>query len=139
MANLKIFTEDIEQQAIDQINQLVELEAFEDAKVRIMPDVHSGSGCVIGFTADLGEKVIPNVVGVDIGCGMLVIELGQIDIDFEKLDNIIHTMISAGMSVHTRIDLSIYNQYIENLCCQEKLKNIEHIAASMGTLGGGWQ
>lgn len=68
MSDLKIFTDNIEPQALDQIYTLTKQPAFRDCKVRIMPDVHSGKGCVIGFTADLGDKVIPNIVGVDIGC-----------------------------------------------------------------------
>lgn len=68
MNNLKIFTDNVEQEALEQINTLLEQEAFKNCKVRIMPDVHAGKGCVIGFTADLGNKVIPNIVGVDIGC-----------------------------------------------------------------------
>ena len=66
--NLKIFTENIEGEALNQIHCLLKQEPFKDCKIRIMPDVHAGKGCVIGFTADLGEKVIPNIVGVDIGC-----------------------------------------------------------------------
>lgn len=66
--NLKIFTNNIEEKAVSQIYQLLEQPAFKDAKIRIMPDVHAGAGCVIGFTANLGDKVIPNIVGVDIGC-----------------------------------------------------------------------
>ena len=66
MSNLKIFTKNIEQEAINQIDLLLEQEPFKKCKVRIMPDVHAGKGCVIGFTADLGDKVIPNIVGVDI-------------------------------------------------------------------------
>ena len=76
MSNLKIYT-------------LIKQPAFANCKVRIMPDVHAGAGCVIGFTADLGDKVIPNIVGVDIGCGMLTVELGKIDIDFDRLDKAI--------------------------------------------------
>lgn len=64
MKNVKIFTENIEEQALNQINELVSQEAFKDSKIRIMPDVHAGKGCVIGFTGDLGDKVIPNIVGV---------------------------------------------------------------------------
>ena len=79
MKNLKIFTRNIEDAALNQINELLEQDAFKDAKVRIMPDVHAGKGCVIGFTGDLGDKVIPNIVGVDIGCGMLCVELGKVD------------------------------------------------------------
>ena len=81
MRNVKIFTNNVEGSAVNQIYTLVDQEAFKDSKVRIMPDVHAGAGCVIGFTADLGDKVIPNVVGVDIGCGMLTVELGRIDLD----------------------------------------------------------
>lgn len=81
MSNLKIFTENIEPEALNQVYTLIKQPAFADCKVRIMPDVHAGAGCVIGFTADLGEKVIPNIVGVDIGCGMLTVELGNIDLD----------------------------------------------------------
>ena len=86
MKDLKIFTENIEQTALDQINLLMEQDAFKKAKVRIMPDVHAGAGCVIGFTADLGDKVVPEVVGVDIGCGMSVSELGAVEIDYNRLD-----------------------------------------------------
>jgi RNA-splicing ligase RtcB len=70
--NLKIFTDNIEREALEQIHTLLEQEPFQDCKVRIMPDVHAGKGCVIGFTADLGNKVVPSLVGVDVGCGMLV-------------------------------------------------------------------
>ncbi|MBQ1960912.1 MAG: RtcB family protein, partial [Akkermansia sp.] len=69
--NLKIYTDEVDELAKKQISKLLAQPAFADAKVRIMPDVHAGKGCVIGFTADLGDKVIPNIVGVDIGCGML--------------------------------------------------------------------
>lgn len=62
MRNLKIFTNNIEQEAINQINELLEQEAFKDSKIRIMPDVHAGKGCVIGFAGNLGDKVIPNIV-----------------------------------------------------------------------------
>ena len=72
----KVFTENLEPGAKDQIIELLDQDFIEGAQVRIMPDVHQGMGCVIGFTADMGDKVIPNIVGVDIGCGMLVVELG---------------------------------------------------------------
>ena len=82
----KVFTNNIESETISQITNLLNQNFVENAKVRIMPDCHKGAGCVIGFTADLGDKVIPNLVGVDIGCGMEVVNLGQIEIDLEKLD-----------------------------------------------------
>ena len=68
--------------------------------MRIMPDVHAGAGCVIGFTADLGDKVILNIVGVDIGCGMLTVELGKIDIDFAMLDAAIRKRVPSGINTH---------------------------------------
>lgn len=152
MRDLKIFTDNIEQEAIDQINTLLEQPAFADCKVRIMPDVHAGAGCVIGFTADLGDKIIPNIVGVDIGCGMLTVELGRIDtgincktdssivnyvtdIDYEKLDNVIRTCIPSGRNVHEEINY-IFPE-LKNLRCYNKLKNIDWLERSMGTLGGG--
>lgn len=152
MRDLKIFTDNIEKEAIDQINTLLEQPAFADCKVRIMPDVHAGAGCVIGFTADLGDKVIPNIVGVDIGCGMLTVELGRIDtgingktdssivnyvtdIDYEKLDNVIRTCIPSGHNVHEEVK-DVFLE-LKKLRCYSKLKNIDWLERSMGTLGGG--
>ena len=147
MRDLKIFTDNIEQEAIDQINTLLEQPAFADCKVRIMPDVHAGAGCVIGFTADLGDKVIPNIVGVDIGCGMLTAELGRIDgsdnsivdyvtdIDYEKLDNVIRTCIPSGRNVHEEVKDAFLE--LKRLRCYSKLKNVDWLERSMGTLGGG--
>lgn len=134
MSNLKIFTDNIESEALNQINTLIEQPAFSNCKVRIMPDVHAGAGCVIGFTADLGDKVIPNIVGVDIGCGMLTVKLGNIDIDFEKLDNVIRRFIPSGRAVHNR---KIFEFCLHELYCYRELKNIDRIERSIGTLGGG--
>lgn len=100
-----------------------------------MPDVHAGTGCVIGFTADLGNKVIPSIVGVDIGCGMLVAELGKNYIDPKKLDDVIHARIPAGMAVHENPTLE--EDFLYNLTCKDFLHNIDWIVRSLGTLGGG--
>lgn len=132
--DIKIFTDNIEEQALDQIYTLAETPAFNGAKIRIMPDVHSGKGCVIGFTADLGDKVIPNVVGVDIGCGMLTSELGDIDIDFEKLDCLIREKVPSGMNVH---ETAVSYPGLKLLQCFDGLKNISRLERSLGTLGGG--
>ena len=134
MSNLKIFTDNIEPEALNQIYTLIKQPAFVDCKVRIMPDVHAGKGCVIGFTADLGEKVIPNIVGVDIGCGMLTAEIGKIDIDFEKLDNIIRQNIPSGRTVR---DYEVSFPEMEQLHCKDSLKNMNWLKCSLGTLGGG--
>lgn len=135
MADLKIFTQNIEPQALSQIYTLVSQPAFADCKIRIMPDVHAGAGCVIGFTADLGEKVIPNIVGVDIGCGMLTVELGQIDIDYAKLDSVIRMYIPSGRNVHGGATYPV--KTMKQLYCYDHLKNRNWIRCSLGTLGGG--
>lgn len=135
MKDLKIFTDNIEQEAIEQIDLLLEQEPFKDCKVRIMPDVHAGKGCVIGFTADLGNKVIPNIVGVDIGCGMLCVELGNIDLDLEKLDKVINENIPAGRNIREQKLIS-FNK-IDELYCLRELKETKKFNRAIGTLGGG--
>lgn len=145
MKDLKIFTTNIEDTAVNQINELLEQDAFKDSKIRIMPDVHAGKGCVIGFTGDLGDKVIPNVVGVDIGCGMLCVELGNIELDLEKLDKVIKKCIPSGMNVHQELSDIIPNfsyfineNNLKKLKCYKELKNKDNwLEKSMGTLGGG--
>lgn len=139
MADLKIFTDNIEETAVGQIMQLLAQPAFRDKKVRIMPDVHAGVGCVIGFTADLGDKVIPNIVGVDIGCGMHVIKLGKIYIDLKELDEFIHKNIPAGFASN-KSSFNGKNKKafdFKKLFCFKELTNINRIDLEIGTLGGG--
>lgn len=135
MSNLKIFAKTIEPSALEQVNNLLAQPAFSDSKVRIMPDVHAGAGCVIGFTANLGDKVIPNVVGVDIGCGMRVISIGVVDIDYAKLDSIIREKVPSGRNVHENV--YVYED-INDLYCFKHLHDVSRLHNSLGTLGGGW-
>lgn len=134
MKNLKIFTNNIEKEAIEQIDLLLEQDAFKNSKIRIMPDVHVGKGCVIGFTGDLGKKVIPNIVGVDIGCGMFCANLGKIDIDYKKLDDFIINNVPSGMNVN---ETKIADFDLTKLYCYDNLKNYKWIENSVGSLGGG--
>lgn len=134
MKDLKIFTDNIDDKAVEQINLLLEQDAFKDSKIRIMPDVHAGKGCVIGFTGDLGLKVIPNIVGVDIGCGMFCANLGKIDIDYKVLDDFINSNIPSGMNVN---DKKLVDFDLTRLRCFKSLKNLEWIENSLGSLGGG--
>lgn len=133
--NIKIYTDNIDALAQKQLGVLMSQPAFADAKVRIMPDVHAGKGCVIGFTADLGNKVIPNIVGVDIGCGMLTIKVGKRKPDFEALDDIMHRNIPSGMNVRKEA----YEEFpaLDELHCFERLEHIHRLRRSIGTLGGG--
>lgn len=130
-----VFTDLIEETASEQIRALCDQSFVEGCSIRIMPDVHAGSGCVIGFTADLGQKVIPNIVGVDIGCGMLTVELGAEPLDCAKLDQVIRTFVPAGPNIHEAPAATLPR--LKNLLIYDKLKNISWIENSLGTLGGG--
>ncbi len=134
MRDLKIFTDNIDEKAVNQIDLLLEQEAFKNSKIRIMPDVHAGKGCVIGFTGDLGDKVIPNIVGVDIGCGMFCANLGKVEIDFKKLDEFINNSIPSGMNVN---DTKIADFDLKQLYCYDDLIHNQWIENSIGSLGGG--
>ena len=135
MSNLKIFTDNIEPEALNQVYTLIKQPAFAECKVRIMPDVHAGAGCVIGFTADLGEKIIPNIVGVDIGCGMLTVELGNIDLDLATVDQIIRAKVPSGRNVHEGRPFPF--DRLKELRCYRELKDTKRLERSIGTLGGG--
>lgn len=123
----------VEQDAIDQIKRMCDYEFTKDSKIRIMPDVHAGKGCTIGTTMTVHNKVVPNIVGVDIGCGTYTVNLGNIDIDFEKLDEAAH-YVPSGTSVwegrQERFDLT-------QLRCYRSLKDTKRLERSLGTLGGG--
>ena len=134
MPNLKIFTDNISDEAKEEIDLLLEQEAFKKSKVRIMPDVHAGKGCVIGFTGALGNKVIPSIVGVDIGCGIFCANLGNIDIDLKKLDDFIKENIPSGMNVNKN---KVADFDLTQLYCYKKLKHHQWIENSVGSLGGG--
>ena len=131
----KVFTDNVEETAVSQIQQLCNQPFVKDCKIRVMPDVHSGVGCVIGFTANLGEMVIPNIVGVDIGCGMLTVELGNTEIDFEKLDNTIIEYVPSGKNTHE--GRKVRFPQLQDLHCYRSLKDTKRLERSIGTLGGG--
>lgn len=127
------YARSVEDTAIEQIEELCNQEAFKGCDIRIMPDVHAGKGCTIGTTMTVGDKIVPNLVGVDIGCGMYTVCLGRIDIDFERLDEICH-IIPSGINTwegrQERFDLTM-------LRCYRSLKQSKRLERSLGTLGGG--
>ena len=136
----KIFTNNIEQTALDQIGVLLDQESFKDSKIRIMPDAHAGAGCVIGFTANLGDKIIPNIVGVDISCGMLTAKLGKININLEKFDEIIHKYIPSGSNMHEHYVFDYKDEINSLYCIRDICKrqwNAKTWTRQIGTLGGG--
>ena len=123
----------VEDEAIEQIRRMCDYDFTEGSKIRIMPDVHAGKGCTIGTTMTVAGKAVPNVVGVDIGCGMYTVNLGKADIDLEKFDEAAH-FVPSGMNVwegrQERFDLT-------GLRCHRELKDTKRLERSLGTLGGG--
>lgn len=133
--DLKVFTNNVEYECLEQIELLLQQEMFKDCKIRIMSDCHSGKGCVIGFTANLGDKVIPNIVGVDIGCGMYCINLGNININLQWLDEGIRKEVPAGREGFKETKIKF--KKIQELICYRELKNHKEFERQIGTLGSG--
>ena len=100
--DVKIFTNNINFNCLNQTEQLLKQDMFKEVKVRLMPDAHAGVGAVIGFTAKMTDKVIPSVVGSDIGCGMFVVNLGKIKLDLENLDKLIRQRVPLGAMMHDK-------------------------------------
>lgn len=130
---VKIFAETFEYEAYEQIKRLANYEAYENSTIRIMPDAHAGKGCTVGTTMTITDKVTPNLVGVDIGCGMLTIELKDKYIDCEKLDSVIRTKVPNGFNVHEKQKATFD---FENLICAKEV-DLERALLSIGSLGGG--
>lgn len=123
----------VEKEAIEQIRRMCDYPMTEGSQIRIMPDVHAGKGCTIGTTMTINGKAVPNVVGVDIGCGMYTVNLGKADIDFEKVDEAAH-FIPSGRDIW---DGRIERFDLTDLACYRQLKETKRLAKSLGTLGGG--
>ena len=131
---VKVFAETFENEAWEQVKKLANYSAYDNSTIRIMPDAHAGKGCTIGTTMTLHGMVTPNLVGVDIGCGVLVVNLGNIEIDFEKLDKTIKRFVPAGFDIHEQAWGK--DDELEDLIC---FNSIDYSRAihSIGTLGGG--
>lgn len=132
----KIYTDVVERESISQVMNLLNQPFTEGLNIRMMPDIHAGAGCTIGTTLTVKDKIVPNLVGVDIGCGMHVSRLREKHIELQKLDKTIYEKVPSGFSkrgsVHRfseRIDLS-------ELRCAKEI-NIDNALVSLGTLGGG--
>ena len=127
------FAKVIEDEAIEQIRRMCDYEFTAGSQIRIMPDVHAGKGCTIGTTMTVKDKAVPNIVGVDIGCGMYTVNLGKVEIDMEQMDAAAH-FIPSGLNVwegrKEHFDLL-------GLRCYRGLKDAKRLERSLGTLGGG--
>lgn len=133
----KVYTDNIESEAISQIIELCNQEFTSGSKIRVMPDTHAGKGCTIGTTMTLVDKVVPNLVGVDIGCGMETVELKDKDIDCGLLDSVIREYIPSGFSVRSKEHKLVEKIDLKELKCYDKLVNTDRLLLSLGSLGGG--
>lgn len=135
----KIFTEIIDNEAISQIYQLLNIPAFADTRIRIMPDVHYGNGAVVGFTMTMNDFICPRIIGVDIGCGINAYKLGQMDSSLVEFDRYLKENIPSGSNINPErknksMDVS---SDLSELIEKTGLKEYDRIIKSIGTLGGG--
>ncbi|MBQ2580470.1 MAG: RtcB family protein [Ruminococcus sp.] len=131
-----VYTDLIDQGAVSQIIELCDQPMSEGARIRIMPDVHAGAGCTIGTTMTITDKVVPNIVGVDIGCGMETVKLKEKHIELQKLDKLIYEKIPSGFAVRQKVHRYAEKIDLTELYCYDRI-NADRALASIGTLGGG--
>lgn len=132
----KIFTDVVDQDSIAQVLQLCNQEFTTGSKIRLMPDIHAGSGCTIGTTMTITDKVVPNLVGVDIGCGMEIIKIKEKHIELQKLDKLIYEKIPSSFQIRKKKHRYFNEIPLEKLHCYKEINAIR-AEKSLGTLGGG--
>ena len=130
-----VYASQLDDVTIGQITNLCNQEWLQDSHIAVMADAHAGKGCTVGTTITLHGKVSPNLVGVDIGCGMLVVNLGKTPIDLESLDKAITQNVPSGFSVHNQPQMKL--EAVKQLRAYDFIKKPQHITQSLGTLGGG--
>ena len=135
-ASAKIFTDVVEQEAISQVIGLLNQAYAKDCTIRMMPDIHAGASCVIGTTMTIKDKICPNIVGVEIGCGMYTVKLKEKSLDLEALDRVIRERIPAGFKIRSTAHRFAKNVKLGELHCSRYI-DLERAEKSIGTLGGG--
>ena len=135
-ANAMVFTDVVDQDSISQVISLLNQPYMAGSRVRMMPDIHAGTGCTIGTTMTVGDKICPNLVGVDIGCGMETIRVKEKHMELQSLDKLIRREIPSGFAIRTKAHR--YNDLVDldALCCAKHVK-LDYARNSLGTLGGG--
>jgi RNA-splicing ligase RtcB len=131
-----VYTDTLDDKASEQIKTVCDRAEFADCKIRIMPDVHAGKGCTIGTTMTVSDKIVPGMVGVDIGCGMETVKLAEREIDYAALDRLIRREIPSGREVRDTPHPLSAEAGLGKLRCF-RVVNIDRAARSIGTLGGG--
>lgn len=132
----KVFTDVVDEAAISQVIELLNQEFVAESRIRMMPDIHAGAGCTIGTTMTINDKIVPNLVGVDIGCGMETVRIRERNIDLKKLDELIREKIPSGFEIRKEPHECARSVDLEQLRC---VKHVDLLRAekSIGTLGGG--
>lgn len=129
----KIFTDVVDEASISQVLLLLNQEFVSGSKIRLMPDIHAGAGCTIGTTMTIMDKVVPNLVGVDIGCGMETIKIKESHIELQKLDKLIYEKIPSGFNVRKKTHRYFSGVNLEDLFCYKHI-NPDRAEKSLGTL-----
>ena len=132
----KIFTDIVDSASIAQVQELCNQEFTTGSRIRLMPDIHAGAGCTIGTTMTIQDKVVPNLVGVDIGCGMETIRIRESHIELQKLDKLIYQKIPSGFSIREKAHKYLNDIDLSELYCAKYI-DIPRAEKSIGTLGGG--
>ena len=132
----KIFTDVVDNASVSQVIELCNQEFAAGSRIRLMPDIHAGAGCTVGTTMTVRDKIVPNLVGVDIGCGMEVIRIREEYIEPQKLDKLIYEKIPSGFSIRSKPHRFLDMVDLDALCCIDHI-NRPRAEKSMGTLGGG--
>ena len=134
--NAKIFTDVVDGTSIAQVLELCNQEFTAGSRIRMMPDIHAGAGCTIGTTMTITDKVVPNLVGVDIGCGMETVRIREKSVDLQKLDQVIHERVPSGFAIRDKAHDYLNKINLNELCCISHIK-MSRAEKSIGTLGGG--
>lgn len=132
----KIFTDVVDETSLSQVLLLLNQEFAAGSKIRLMPDVHAGAGCTIGTTMTITDKIVPNLVGVDIGCGMETVKIRESHIELQKLDKLIYERIPSGFHVREKTHRYFEEINLEDLFCVKYI-DLKRAEKSLGTLGGG--
>ena len=132
----KIFTDVVDSASIAQVQELCNQEFTAGSRIRLMPDIHAGAGCTIGTTMTITDKVVPNLVGVDIGCGMETVRIREERLELQKLDKLIYEKIPSGFAIRERAHRYLSDIDLKKLCCARHV-DLLRAEKSIGTLGGG--
>ena len=132
----KIFTDVVDEASISQVMLLLNQEFVSGSRIRLMPDIHAGAGCTVGTTMTITDKIVPNLVGVDIGCGMETVKIKETHIELQKLDKLIYEKIPSGFCIREKTHRYFEQVNLEELFCYRYIDQ-KRAEKSLGTLGGG--